>query len=180
MINGPGDMLYRSWWMLLKFYADKSEEADNFEFLNKVQNEISGTLNTKLVDVLLRFPTNIWVSHADRPSNDYDHWEIAWGEVFNGKLETDWVFEDGRRFGSRTESRWQIEGNEDALQSFLIGLHAEAGHKERWNYGVPLTAKGDRQGRTWLKRYEGLEDLLWWRMLFGTDRGLGSLVSLSI
>jgi hypothetical protein len=45
--------------MLLKFYADKSEEADNFEFLNKVQNEISGTLNTKLVDVLLRFPTNI-------------------------------------------------------------------------------------------------------------------------
>jgi hypothetical protein len=43
-----------------------------------------------------------------------------------------------------------------------------------------LMANDYRQGRTGSEKYEGLEDLLRWRMLFGTDGGLGRLVSLSI
>jgi hypothetical protein len=48
---------------------DILEAADYFEILTKIQNENSRTLTTKLVDVFLRFPTNICVSHADKPSN---------------------------------------------------------------------------------------------------------------
>jgi hypothetical protein len=42
-------------------------------------------------------------------------------------------FENKRRFGSRTEQGYQIEGREDALRSFLIGLHAKGGMR---NAGV--------------------------------------------
>jgi hypothetical protein len=51
---------------------------------------------------------NISVSHADKPSNAYGHWKTARGEIFDRNMEIDCVFEDGRRFGSRTEPRQQI------------------------------------------------------------------------
>jgi hypothetical protein len=63
------------------------------------------TLDTKRVYIFLRFAMNIYVSHADKPSNIYDHWKIARGEIFDGNLKIDWVLEDRRRFGSRTEQR---------------------------------------------------------------------------
>jgi hypothetical protein len=84
------------------------------------------TLNTECVDIFLRFPINICMPHSDKPSNGYDHWKTAQGEIFYGDLKKDWVFEYGRRFGSRIEPRQQIEQKEDALQLFLIGLQVEA------------------------------------------------------
>jgi hypothetical protein len=33
-------------------------------------------LNMKHVDILLFFPTNIYVTYADKPSNGYGIWEI--------------------------------------------------------------------------------------------------------
>jgi hypothetical protein len=84
-------------------------------------------LDTKIVDIFLKFSTNIRMPHSNKQDNGYGHWKTAWGEIFNKNLETDWVFEDGRRFGSRTEPRQQFERKEDALWSFPIRLHAEAG-----------------------------------------------------
>jgi hypothetical protein len=46
------------------------------------------TLDTKCVDIFLKFATNICVSHADKPSNVYGHWKTARGEIFYGNLET--------------------------------------------------------------------------------------------
>jgi hypothetical protein len=64
-----------------------------------------GTLNMKHVGILLGFPKNICVPYDDKPSNGYGHWKTAWCEIFDGKLEADWGFEDGRKFGSGTELR---------------------------------------------------------------------------
>jgi hypothetical protein len=74
-------------------------------FLPWFEMETPETLNTKHVDILLNFPMNICVSHADKPRNGYGHWEIARCEIFDGKLAADWAFEDGRRFSSGTELR---------------------------------------------------------------------------
>jgi hypothetical protein len=68
-------------------------------FWPKFKMKTQEALNTKLVDVLLRFPTNTRMPHSDKQSNGYSHWKTAWGEIFEGNLETDWVFDDGRRFG---------------------------------------------------------------------------------
>jgi hypothetical protein len=54
------------------------------EFKMKTQE----TLNTKHVDIFLRFPMNICVPHANKPSNGYGHWKIAQGKIFDKKLET--------------------------------------------------------------------------------------------
>jgi hypothetical protein len=47
------------------------------------------TLNTKLVDILLRFTTNVFMSHSDKQSNGHDHWKIALENFFGGDLEID-------------------------------------------------------------------------------------------
>jgi hypothetical protein len=41
-----------------------------------------------------------------------------------------------------------------------------------------LDSNDQRQGKDGSGRYKGLENLIWWRMLFGIDSGLGSLISL--
>jgi hypothetical protein len=134
------------------------------------------TLNSKRVDIFPRFAANICVSHIDKPSNSYGHWKTARGEIFDEKLKTDWVFEDGKRFGSTRESRQQIEWEEDSLWSFPIRLHAEAGMRNAgvvefsWRW-MTISKERLRSGK-----YEGLEGLLRWRVLFGMDGGLGSLI----
>jgi hypothetical protein len=45
--------------------------------------------DTKSVDIFLRFPRNIGMSQADKPSNNYGHWKTARGEIFDGNLKTD-------------------------------------------------------------------------------------------
>jgi hypothetical protein len=47
------------------------------------------TLDTKWVDLFLRFAMNICVSHADKLSNVYGHWEIARRKIFDGNLKMD-------------------------------------------------------------------------------------------
>jgi hypothetical protein len=55
------------------------------------------TLNTKRVDVFLRFPMNIYVSPADKPSNGYGHWKTTrvkflvgiWKQIEFSKTEED-------------------------------------------------------------------------------------------
>jgi hypothetical protein len=61
------------------------------------------TLNTKQVDILLRFAMSNCVSHANKPSNGYGHWKTARGKDLDGSLEWTELFDDGRRFGLRTE-----------------------------------------------------------------------------
>jgi hypothetical protein len=46
-------------------------------------------LNTKHIDILLSFPTNICVPCSDRQSNIYDCCKEARGEILDGDLETD-------------------------------------------------------------------------------------------
>jgi hypothetical protein len=69
------------------------------------QNENSRDFEYNLVDVFLRFPTNICMSHADKPNNGYGHWKTARGKKFDENLEIDWFLEDGRRFSSRMKPR---------------------------------------------------------------------------
>jgi hypothetical protein len=47
------------------------------------------TLNSKHVDIFLIFPTNTYVSPANKPSNGYGHWEIALSGFFDENLKTD-------------------------------------------------------------------------------------------
>jgi hypothetical protein len=61
--------------MLLEFCADQiGGKLTISNFFTKIQNENSINLNTKCIAILLRFPTNICVSHADKLSNSYGHW----------------------------------------------------------------------------------------------------------
>jgi hypothetical protein len=57
--------------------------------LRKFKMKSHETLNTKLVDILLRFPTNVFMSHSDKQSNGHDHWKIALENFFGGDLEID-------------------------------------------------------------------------------------------
>jgi hypothetical protein len=68
------------------------------------------TLNTKCIYNFLRFLIDIGVSHADKLDNAYGHEKTVGGKNFDGNLETD---EDRRRFGLRTEPRYQFERKED-------------------------------------------------------------------
>jgi hypothetical protein len=61
------------------------------------------TLNTKHVDILLRFAMSNCVSHADKPRNGYGHWKTVRGEDFDESLERTEFFDDKRRFGLRME-----------------------------------------------------------------------------
>jgi hypothetical protein len=65
------------------------EGTDYFSFFTKIRNETSETLNTKHVDIFLRFLTNISVPYADKPSNSYGHWKTARDEIFDENLEPD-------------------------------------------------------------------------------------------
>jgi hypothetical protein len=47
----------------------------------KIINKNSRTLNTKHVDIFLRFPSNICVPCSDKQSNNYGHWRTTWGEI---------------------------------------------------------------------------------------------------
>jgi hypothetical protein len=64
-------------------------ETDYFKILTNIQNETLETLNTKHGDIFLRFPMNICVPFADKPSNGYGCWKTAQGEIFDGNLEID-------------------------------------------------------------------------------------------
>jgi hypothetical protein len=132
-----------SFWIFLPWFKIKTLE----------------TWNAWCIDILLRFPMNVCMSHADKPSNGYDLWKTIRGKIFNRNLETDWVFEGWRRSGLRIELRQQIEWEEDALRSFLIGLRVkpEWGTLDLRIFSMP---KEHRQGRTWSERYEGLKDFL--------------------
>jgi hypothetical protein len=56
---------------------------------NPVLDRLDGTLNAEHIDIFLRFPTNICMSHTDKPSNGYGHWKTARGKIYGGNLETD-------------------------------------------------------------------------------------------
>jgi hypothetical protein len=126
MINGSGDMLYRSWWILLEFWARQiCRELTISKFWPRFEMKTQETLNTNRIDILLRFPSNNCVPCSYKPSNSYGHYKMAWGKILGRDLETYWVFKDGRRFDSRTEPIYQIERKWDESQSLLIGLHVE-------------------------------------------------------
>jgi hypothetical protein len=71
-------------------------------FLPRFKMKTPKTLNTKCINIFLRFPTDIGVSHADKPDNAYGHEKTVGGKISDGNLETD---EDRRRFGLRIEPR---------------------------------------------------------------------------
>jgi hypothetical protein len=72
---------------------------------------------------------------------------MAWGK----KLMEIWkqieFFDDRKRLGSRIEPTKEIKWEEDALQSFLIGLHAEAGTRNIEATKAFLTIKTSDKGR---------------------------------
>jgi hypothetical protein len=45
------------------------------------------TLNTKHMDILLIFPTNICVPYAEKPSNGYGHWKTGRCKIFVGNWQ---------------------------------------------------------------------------------------------
>jgi hypothetical protein len=114
MINGSGDMLYWNWWKMLEFWAGQIQsKLIILIFWQRFEMKAQGTLNTKRVDIFLRFPMNIGVSHANKPSNGYGHWKTVRDKIFDGNLETDWVLEEGRKiwFENRTKiTVWRKRG----------------------------------------------------------------------
>jgi hypothetical protein len=69
-----------------------------------------------------------------------------------------------------------IEKKGDTSRSFRIGLHAQVEMRNVRATGF-LEGNDQWQGKAGLAMYEGLEDLLRWRMLFEIDGELGILIS---
>jgi hypothetical protein len=166
LMNAAGILRWTDW-----------KELTISNFLSRFKMKPKESLNTKCVDIFFRFPSHICVPHYDKQSSGYDHWKTACGEIFDENLETGWVFE--RRKEVRFQNGTKIKNRRQGGCFVTIPNWVACGswNEEHWCYGVPLMAKGHRQGRAWLERFEGLEDLLWRRMLSGIDRRLWSLIS---
>jgi hypothetical protein len=103
---------------------DSLEDLTISIFWSSFEIKTPETLNTKHVDIFLRFPMNICVCQADKPSNGYGHWKIARGKILMEikkhieflKTEKDLVRE--RKQDNRLNEK-------RALWPFPVGLHAE-------------------------------------------------------
>jgi hypothetical protein len=95
---------------------------------------------------------------------------------FDGNLEIDWVLKTGE------DSVWEQNQDTKLKEGGCFAIIPDwvacgSRNEEWWSCGVFLTTTDHRQGMIGSKRYEGLEGLLWWRLLFGIDGGLGSFIS---
>jgi hypothetical protein len=88
-INGSGDLLYRSWQMLLEFWARQiCRELSILNFWPRFKRKTPETLNTMCVDILLRIPSNNCKPCSDNPSNSNRHCKMARGKILDGDPET--------------------------------------------------------------------------------------------
>jgi hypothetical protein len=108
-------------------------ETYYFEFWSRIEMKTPETLNTKHVDILLIFPTNICVPYVDKPSNGYGHWKTAQCKNFDGKLAADWAFKDEDSVWK--QNRNAMERKENACDhSRLDGMRKpEWGMLELWS-----------------------------------------------
>jgi hypothetical protein len=94
----------------------------------------------------------------------------------------------GNRFGLwRWKKIWFVNGTTitNWTKRRMLCDHSRSGCMQKSERGTLklrgfLGGNDQRQGKAGSKRYEGLKGLHWWRMLFGNDGGLGSLILWSI
>jgi hypothetical protein len=94
------------------------------------------TLTIKLVDVFLRFPTDICMPHSGKQSNGYGHGETTWGEFLTEiwerieflKMEEDlvWEWNQYNKLGDRS-MLWDL-----SLSTIMQNL--ERGALELWSF----------------------------------------------
>jgi hypothetical protein len=123
------------------------------------------------------FPTNICMSHSNKQSNNYGHWKIVRDNFFWWKSENGLSFQGRKKiwFENRTKitnwNKWRMIFDHSWSGCMW---KSEWGPLELWSF---LGGNDHRQRKARSDKYEGMEDLLWWMMLFGFDWRLGSLVS---
>jgi hypothetical protein len=132
-------------------------------FCTSFEMKTPETLNTKRVDIFLRFPTNICVFHADKPNSGYGHWKTEWGKISTEiwkqieflKTEEDWVRSDCKLNGRsmpfdhfRSDCMRKLEWGMLELRSFLDGNDQQQGK-----------AGSDRY--EWSRRSSLMKNALW-------------------
>jgi hypothetical protein len=157
MINDSGDMLYRSWWTLLEFWAGEIwRKVTILNFWPTIEMKTQGTLNTKLVDVLLSFPTSACMPCSDKQSNSYDQCKTARGKI----LTEIWEHAEFSKSDVGLVQEWNQDNKLKERRMLYDHSWSDCMQKTKWGTLELWMLLGDndqRQGKAGSDRYDGSE-----------------------